>query len=79
MQKKIQVFFEFQKNFISYILIRAIVRKLDGSGNESKDNKKKGKIVPQYSNNDRLQIIYEYYILEAFLLVSGGDFRNQNI
>ena len=35
------VFVEFQKNIIGYILIREMVQKLDGVGNESKDNKNK--------------------------------------
>ena len=47
-----------------------------GSGNESKENKKKEKIRPQYSNKEKSQIIYEYDMLESFLLGSGGNLQN---
>ena len=45
---------------------------MDGSGNESKENKNKEKRGPQYSNKEKSQIIYEYDILESFLLGSRG-------
>ena len=52
---------------------------IDRSGNESKENKNKGKRVTQYSNTDIAQIIYEYDMLEAFLLGSGGNHQSQHI
>ena len=51
---------------------------MDGYGNESKKNKKKGKTWPKYSNNKKSQIIYDYHMLESFLLSSGGNSKNQN-
>ena len=38
----------------------------------------KGKRGPQYSNNYKEQIIYEYDMLEASLLGSGGNRKNQH-
>ena len=35
--------------------------------------------MPQYSNNDKAQIIYYYDILGYFLLVSGVNFQNHHI
>ena len=45
-----------------------------GSGNESKENKNKEKRVQQYINNEKIQIIYEYEMLEYFYLLLGGGF-----
>ena len=49
---------------------------MDGSRNESNKNKNKEKRRPQYSTKDKSQIIYEYDMLEYFLLGSGGNLQN---
>ena len=51
---------------------------MDGARNESKENKNKEKIAPQYSNNEKAWIIYDYYMLGAFLIDSGGNCQNNN-
>ena len=70
-------FVEFQKTLISSILVKAIVtKKLYESINEGQYNKMEGKRGPQYSNNEKSHIIYEYDMLESFLLDSGGGHLN---
>ena len=54
-------------------------KNLDGAGNETKENRNKGKITPQYIKNEKPQIIYEYVILEYFLLGRRGNLQNQQI
>ena len=51
------------------------MKKLDGDGNESRDNKKKGKRGTQSIKNDKLQIIHKYNMLEYFYLAVGGMVR----
>ena len=52
---------------------------MDGDLNESKENLKKVKRGTQSSNNEKAQIIYEYDVLEAFLIDNVGNLQNQHI